>query len=366
MKENKLVMEKMQVIMLGESLDRSGGIVSIQKLILNNAPDQIEINLIPTLRDGSTIYKIIVFIQAFSQLFWRLLTKKTDLVYIHVAERGSAFRQAATTTLAWLFHKPVILHSNTADFHVFYPNLLPILRAGFRWAFGNATRFVVVSKSWQDFFVENLELKTERVTILPNPVKIPVEVPHRVNAKQVTFVFLGKIGDRKGAFDLIAAFAAIPPAQREQTKLIMAGDGEVEKARSIVQELQLTQYITIFDWIDETQRNQLLESSNVFILPTYNEGLPMALLEAMSWGLPSITTPVGGIPEVIISHQNGLLVTPGDVKQLTEAMQSLIENEDLRLSLGNAARETVLPLEVGKYCEQLTSIFRECLIHSTK
>jgi glycosyltransferase involved in cell wall biosynthesis len=366
MKKNKLVIEKMQVIMLGESLDRSGGIVSIQKLILKNTPDEVEINLIPTLRDGSKLYKTIVFIQAFSQLFWRLSTKKTDLVYIHVAERGSAFRQAATTTLAWLFQKPVILHSNTADFHVFYPNLPPILRSGFRWAFGNATRFVVVSKSWKDFFVENLELKAERVTILPNPVKIPVEVPHRMNADQITFIFLGKIGDRKGAFDLITAFAAIPLAQREKTKLIMAGDGEVEKARNMVTELQLTQQITIFDWIDEVKRNELLESSNIFILPTYNEGLPMALLEAMSWGLPCITTPVGGIPEVIIPHQNGLLITPGDIKQLTEAMQSLIEDESLRISLGNAARETVLPLEVGKYCEQLTSIFSECSVNQIK
>jgi glycosyltransferase involved in cell wall biosynthesis len=105
----------------------------------------------------------------------------------------------------------------------------------------------------------------------------------------------------------------------------------------------------------------MLAKADVFVLPSYNEGLPMALLEAMSWGLPVITTPVGGIPEVVSNTQNGLLVTPGDIQQLSEAMQSLIKEEKLRLSLGSAARISVAPLDVKDYFGSLKSIYHSVL-----
>jgi glycosyltransferase involved in cell wall biosynthesis len=353
--EVKLAIDQMKILMLGESLDRSGGIVSVQKLILNNISDQVEIDCIATLRDGSTFYKIFVFMQAIGALLWKLLTQEVDLVYIHVAERGSAFRQAVTSTIAWLFRKPVVMHSHSADFHVFYANLLPIVQSGLRWTFTRSTKFIVLSHSWKKYYVENLGFQPEQVIVLPNPVKFPAEIPVRINSNQVMFVFLGKIGDRKGAFDLIHAFSALP--LKHHPRLIMAGDGEGVKARDLVAKLQLNQYITILDWVDENKRNELLKNANAFVLPSYNEGLPMALLEAMSWGLPTISTPVGGIPELVFPNQNGLLIDPGDIPQLSAAMNSLIDDEALRISLGNAARETVRPFEVSKYCNHLIELF---------
>jgi glycosyltransferase involved in cell wall biosynthesis len=353
-------MDKIQILMLGESLDRSGGIVSVEKLILKYAPTEIEINHLATLPNGSTIRKILVFVRALGSLCWRLSTKEIDLVYIHVSERGSAFRQAVTATISWIFRKPVILHSHSADFHVFYANLTPMIRRGLSWVFGNSTRFIVLSHSWKKFYVENLGLKPDRVIVLPNPVKFPSKIPQRINSEKIIFLFLGKIGERKGAFDLISAFDAIPSERRQNVELIIAGDGEGQRARDLIKKLDLSQYIKILDWVNEQQRDELLEKANIFILPSYNEGLPMALLEAMSWGLPVITTPVGGIPELVISDKNGLLINPGEVEQLSAAMQSLIENETLRLSLGNTARETVSPFEVSKYCTELGDIFKKC------
>jgi glycosyltransferase involved in cell wall biosynthesis len=350
-------MKQSKVLMLGESLDRSGGIVSVQKLILSNISDQVEVDCIATLRDGSTLHKIWVFIQAIATLLWKILTQEVDLVYIHVAERGSAFRQAVTATISWLFRKPVIMHSHSADFHLFYANLLPIVRFGLRWTFTRSAKFIVLSHSWKKYYVENLGFQLDRVIVLPNPVKFPVEIPIRIDADQVVFVFLGKIGDRKGAFDLIHAFSALP--SKHNVSLIIAGDGEVAKARELVTSLQLNQYVTVLDWVDEAKRNELLKNANAFVLPSYNEGLPMALLEAMSWGLPTISTPVGGIPELVIPNQNGLSIQPGDVQQLSAAMKSLIEDEVLRRFLGDAARESVRPFEVNKYCDQLATIFIE-------
>ena len=92
----------------------------------------------------------------------------------------------------------------------------------------------------------------------------------------------------------------------------------------------------------------------------------MALLEAMGWGLPVIVTPGGGIPELITSTENGLLINPGDVQKLSEAMQKLIKSESLRLSLGNAARETVTPFDIKTYCSQLYEIYDSVLEPKSK
>jgi glycosyltransferase involved in cell wall biosynthesis len=347
----------MKIIMLGEGLDRQGGIVSVEKLILKETTSDIQFQHITTLPNGSTIHKVLVFLQSIGELFWNLLNQKADLIHIHVSDRGSAFRHSITTLIGWLFQKPVIIHTHSADFHLFYSPLPQWLKGWLSWSFCKCSRFIVLSDSWKKFYIENLGLKSEQVIVLPNPVKIPAEIPHRINSKQIFFLFLGRIGERKGAFDLIKAFASIPVAQQSRAKLVMAGDGDVEQARSLIPTLNLIDYITILDWVDQEKRDDLLIKADVFVLPSYNEGLPMALLEAMSWGLAVITTPVGGIPEIVTQVQNGLLVNPGDIQELSEAMQSLIANENLRISLGNNARVRVKHLDINDYLVSLKSIY---------
>ncbi len=318
-------MSPIKITMLGESLDRQGGIVSVEKLILEGAISDINITHIPTLPNGSAVHKVLIFLQAIAELFWDLLNRKADLIHIHVSDRGSAFRQSITTLIGWLFQKPVIIHTHSADFHLFYSKLPQWLQQWLSWSFRKSTRFIVLSDSWKKFYIENLGLKSEQVIVLPNPVKIPAQIPQRIDSKQIFFLFLGRIGERKGAFDLIKAFASIPAAQQSQAKLVMAGDGDVEQARSLIPTLNLTDYITILDWVDQEKA--------------------------------VITTPVGGIPEIVTQDQNGLLVNPGDIQQLSEAMQSLISDENLRISLGNNARVRVKHLDINDYLVSLKYIY---------
>lgn len=351
----------MKIIMLGESLARTGGIVSVEKLIIKQAPTEVKISHIATLPNDSTIRKVLVFAQALMLLFWQLLKQEADIVHIHVSERGSAFRQSITTLITWLFHKPVILHTHSPDFHLFYTKLPQFIKAGLSWSFGKSTRFIVLSDSWKNFYMQNLGLKAEQVVVLPNPVKIPVQVPQRINPEKVRFLFLGRFGERKGVFDLIEAFAAIPDAQKARSELTVAGDGDVGRARTLANNLNLTNSITILDWVNEEQRDALLAKADVFVLPSYNEGLPMALLEAMSWELPVITTPVGGIPELVIPYKNGLLIEAGNIPDLSAAIQTLIIDEELRLKLGKNARVTVMPFNVKTYLNSLMDVYSSAL-----
>jgi len=351
-------MNQIRGIMLGASLEQNGGIATVEHLVLKYVPaDAVIIRHVTSHDEGSITHRIIIFGKALCILLWNLICRKVDFVHIHLSDGGSVFRKAILTLVTALFGKPVLMHAHGAEFHSTYFSLPRWVRQILSWVFRQCQGFIVLSNTWADFYMSNLRLSEKRIFVLPNPVDLPTQIPDRRNSATLRFVFLGRIGQRKGAFDLIKAFARIPAAQKNRCELILAGDGEIEQGRSIAQSFNLGEQVTFLGWIDSEQRNEVLNQADVFILPSYNEGLPMALLEAMGRGLPVLTTPVGGIPEVIASGKNGLLVAPGEIQQLSEAMQLLIGDREMRLSLGTAARESVACYDIESYCRRLIDIY---------
>jgi glycosyltransferase involved in cell wall biosynthesis len=352
---------KLEITMIGASLEQNGGIATVENLILKHVGKSMEIEHITSHDEGDIKHRLIVFAQALVQFLWRLITQKIDIVYIHLSDGGSVLRKAIIAVIALIFAKPVFIHTHGAEFHLTYSRLPEWAKECLNSIFCRCNGFIVLSTVWQDFYVNNLGLNPEQVFVLPNPTELPVEIPQRCNEEKVTLLFCGRVGERKGVFDLIKAFANLPSPIKTRSKLILAGDGDIEQGKELVESLNLVNEVTFLGWVDSEQRDKLLSQADVFILPSYNEGLPMAILEAMAWGLPIISTPVGGIPELVITNKNGFLVTAGDVEGLSQAMASLIDNQELRLSLGENARETVIPFDVNNYCPQLVNIFSKCI-----
>jgi glycosyltransferase involved in cell wall biosynthesis len=352
-----MVDKAINIIMLGDSITQSGGIAILQKLIIKYAPPYLNIDLIAT-RDGGSIFKQgFIFLRAILLLIWRLLTTKVDLVHIHISDGGSILRKAIIATISFVFHKPVLMHAHGSVFHLNYENSPKLVQQLIKKVFSQCEGWIALTSFWQNFYISDLGLDPNRVFVLLNPTELPPNIPIRSGSTKIKIVFLGKIGHRKGTFDLIHSFANLPEYLKNVSELLVAGDGEVEKAKKLTESLNLTEQITFLGLIDAHERDLLLEKADIYVLPTYNEGLPLALLEAMSWGLPVITTPVSGIPDVVIDTKNGLLITPGNIQQLTDAMKLSIENEDLRLSLGKAARETVAALDVKSFSIRLAEIY---------
>ena len=371
--------------MLGTGFDIQGGITSVQRLIIeahankvvlaeNGEPRQLRIQHVPTIVRGSASQNIIVFAKAIQHLCWKILRREVDLIHIHFAERGSTLRKSILIAIGLLFRKSIILHAHGATYEEFYEKLPKFIQKVLIFLFGQCSKIIVLSHSWQDYYTSKLHLDPDRVTVLYNPVCVPPAIPNRAGRDRLKFVFLGRIGKRggpmdlakslisfpkqdKGAFDLIEAFAQLPAADLQRTELILAGNGDLESAHRLITKLNLTDKISILEWIDPTQRDELLATADAFILPSYNEGLPMSMLEAMAWGLPAIVTPVGGIPEVVRHHRNGLLVEPGNRPQLIQAMHQLIGDEALRLSLGRAARNSVEHLDIHNYINSLSNLY---------
>lgn len=351
-----------RVMMLGPALEQMGGIATVENLIIENASSDIEICHIPTHNYGSFLFRTTLFVKAIWKMIWQLSTQEIDAVHVHLSQRGSAFRVAILILLILPFRKPIILHPHGSEFRLFYAKLSALPKWFLKSVFQRCQHFIVLSESWKRFYVEILSLAPEQVTVLANPVKLPPHPPQRRSSGTMTFLFLGRIGERKGAFDLIHAFSTVCSAvctqQPTPAKLLLAGDGELDRAQQLIESLDLTDRVHLLGWIRGDQRDKLLSEADVFTLPSYNEGLPMALLEAMGWGLPTISTPVGGIPELVTSGKDGLLVEPGNLEQLSQTMQALIEDENLRLSLGKNARERVEPLNIHSYCSALLDLYR--------
>ena len=152
---------------------------------------------------------------------------------------------------------------------------------------------------------------------------------------QNKFVLLGRLGERKGAYDLVNA-VELAVKKNPSIKVYMAGDGEIDKVKAQVKEKHLEKNIDVVGWVDFNGKMELLKKVSTVVLPSYNEGLPMAILEGMAAGKAIISTTVGAIPEVV-TDENGFIMEPGDVKALAEALVVCSTDAELlrRISMNN-------------------------------
>jgi glycosyltransferase involved in cell wall biosynthesis len=137
---------------------------------------------------------------------------------------------------------------------------------------------------------------------------------------------------------------------------VFAGDGRVEELRQLA--AVAGPDVAVHDWLDPEQRDDLLAASDVLVLPSHNEGVPMAILEAMAHGLPVIATPVGGIPDVVQDGREGLLVEVTDQVALTTALDRMVADPGLRTLLGKGARATAESLDMTHYGQRLLEFYR--------
>jgi glycosyltransferase involved in cell wall biosynthesis len=299
--------------------------------------DRQGITLIHSYADKGFAGRQILLIRALASYFYCLLTRKVELVHCHAAMRGSFWRKALFAGLARRFGVPVLLHLHGSEMRSFYEGRSPRVRRLIARQLELANAVLVLSDSWKKFILEIAP--RAKTIVVPNYVRVP-EAPARPARRDVTVLFLGLLGQRKGIYDLLAAFARARK-QNLTLKLVVGGNGEIEEARRLARQLDVEDGVTFLGWIDEATRRDMLTLADIFVLPSYNEGLPMSVLEAMAFGLPVIATPVGGIPELITDGHDGRIIAPGDVVALERELLDLANSPELRHALGTAGHKRV-------------------------
>ena len=158
------------------------------------------------------------------------------------------------------------------------------------------------------------------------------------SAGPLRLLFVGRLVNQKGLDILFRALAAL--GNQEKWTLTIAGGGPLEDTlMDAAQDPDLNDRITFCGWLERSQLSAVYNEADVFVLPSRAEGMPNAMLEAMAASLPIIGSRVAGIEEVVVDHETGLLVPPDDVKALTEALNTLLQDRDKAFALGRAARK---------------------------
>lgn len=345
----------MRLLMLGPSPAVKGGVSAVEKLILAAMPKHIRVQHIATMEDGTKLVKLRTFIRSL-RATWSALRGGVDIVHIHFASRASSVRKELLARIALRAGARVVMHAHGAEYRLYWQEMSERQRRNTLAVLTRIDTLIVLGDRWKEFFV-SIGVPAEKIVVLRNPVALPEHVPVRLMRDRVRFAYLGIVDHRKGAFDLVEAIGSLPGAMRDRLELTVAGNGELDRLRRAVEQHGLDAHIAVRDWLQPDERDRLLAESDVFVLPSYNEGLSMALLEAMAWGLLPICTPVGSIPEVVTSGVNGLFVTPGDIPALAAAISRAVTDRDERMRLSAAARATVEPLSIAHYMRELCRLY---------
>ncbi|MDF9796741.1 glycosyltransferase involved in cell wall biosynthesis [Catalinimonas alkaloidigena] len=281
--------------------------------------------------------------------FRLLVSKKIKIVHIHGASKGSFYRKFVFFLIAKkFFSKKVVYHIHGAGYHLFYGSASPFIKKRVRRIINQSDCLIVLSAWWKDFF-EN-EFNPPHIKIVPNIVAKPSKIvlnskPYldefNTQEKIINLLFLGRIGDRKGIFDLLKVLTDNKSFFETRCRLRVGGDGEVDKLLEYIKIHNLTEIVEYIGFVQGEKKNLILRESDIYVLPSYNEGLPISILEAMSYAKPIISTTVGGIPEIVHDRYNGTLFEPGNLEELKTALIELIDDSNLLETYGKNSYELV-------------------------
>lgn len=274
---------------------------------------------------------------AFSPLFLlvallRLMVLATRrrpvLLHVNLSSRGSAVRKIILCATADVCGVPYLIHLHGSQFDLFFRGLPRFAQAVVRRMFRRAARVVVLGRSWHHLVVDEIGTPAERVEVIYNGVPRPA--PRRPRTPgPCRILFLGRVGARKGVPELLEALAS-PPLAALEWRATIAGDGEVERFRGEATRLGLSGRIDFPGWVGREAVDALLAEADILALPSHNEGLPVAVLEAMAHGIAVVATPVGALPDMLENDRSALLVPPGDSAALADALARLVADPALR------------------------------------
>jgi glycosyltransferase involved in cell wall biosynthesis len=329
------------VLMVGTDLHAVGGIRAVVQGYLDGGLFRTFQGVyVHTHTSGSAWRKALRALRGYVSIARYLLTLDAPLVHVHMASRASFWRKSLVCLMARARGRPYIVHLHGGEFSQFYQDECgPRLQRFVRSTLENAAVVLALSEEWRQRLLRIAP--RARIEVLPNAVALPeLGSLNRTAELAPTVLFLGDLRRAKGTYDLVHAFARI--AERfPKARLVCGGVGDIEHVRALAQQLEIADRVSCPGWLDLAQKQRAFACSSIFVLPSYAEGLPMALLEAMSWGLPVITTPVGGIPQLVQKDVNGSLVQPGHIDDLAAALATLLASSAVRARLGAAARSTI-------------------------
>ncbi len=348
---------KAKVLFVGSFINKSksghvGGQMFACKTLLNSRiSDAVDWYLIDTTastnKKRSFTHRLRKSLLRLAKFQWALLTKKIDIVLLFTSH-GFSFREKGTMLLmAKFFGKKTILAprsgliKNDVDASVKMRNFVSKV-------IKKTDRVICQGPSWKTYYSKLAgEENMDKFVVVHNwldisPYLKDTSAKRKENAP-VRIIYLGWINKNKGIFDLLEAIKQLKNERINGFVVDVAGNGDAfDEVAAIVENNGLSEIVDLKNWVMGAAKIDLLHSGDIYVLPSYREGYPNSLLEAMSCNLPPIATNVGAIPDVIQEGENGYLISPGDAAMLKNKLHILIQDKQKRIEVGAKAKATVL------------------------
>lgn len=348
-----------RIIMVGTDPQGQGGIASVVRTYQNAGLfERNSIEYISSHIANGALKKCVAFFFGFVQFLFYCLLGKVSILHLQTASYGSFMRKYLFFVVARVFNVSTIVHVHGAEFEHFYREKSNFFQKRMvLYVLSKADYVIALSHKWN----EQLRgiCNTANVITIYNPIASPMRFSD-VRERNV-ILFLGHVGDRKGTFDLINALPEVAKFN-PQVKLKIGGTGQIEAARQLAVDLKVDSHIEFLGWVVGEDKERLLNSATLLLLPSYNEGLPMSILEAMAHGLPVIASDVGGIPEALACCVADCIVKPGDVDDLASKINYLLANDDLRGEIARKLQQTVAEkFDVEVVANELSQLYQRLL-----
>ena len=311
------------------------------------------LDVIPTWRPGSRRERALLFLGALARFAVWCVGRGPRVAHIHATVRGSMYRKAVCVLVGKALRRPVIVHvhSGEGDLRTFHERTGRVRRALLRWAFLRADRVVAVSEPTAARLAENFPGLD--VTVVRSPLPFAAPNGRSRAGGAVRILYLGGFANPvKGGTVLLEALQHVLAAGAN-VEVTVAGpgappSGALDDGR-----------VHFAGWLDEVRKAELFDDSDVFVLPSLSEGLPVALLEAMAHGKAIVATRVGGVPDVVDDGTEALLVPPNDAEALASRLIELAEDAQRRHTLSVSARIRAETLDDGAFVAHFEALYRD-------
>jgi glycosyltransferase involved in cell wall biosynthesis len=327
-----------EIVMIGTAPETRSGISAVVNVYQSHGLfERWRVAYLATHTDGGKAAKALAAAKGWVAFMARLATGRVALLHVLGSSGPSFWRKALFIVPAHLAGVPYVFHVHCGRFVEFYRGCGTLGRALIRAVFRNARCVAALSDEWRDALAA---IAPARFAVVPNPVEVP-SWQACLNGAPPTVLFLGVLSEAKGVQDLLRAWPDVLKAI-PQARLVLGGTGGEQQARALAETLGIAECVSMPGWVVGNEKTALLRKAWVFALPSHYEALPMSVLEAMAAGLPVVASRVGAIPRALEDGKSGVLVAPGDVNRLAQALIGLLFDARRRHAMGRAARTRAL------------------------
>ncbi len=322
-------------------------------------PDAPDWWLVDGRGDGSLLWSPLMLLRA----SLGLVRRRPDLLHLNVANKGSTLRKLVLSLAARGLRIPTIVHLHYGAYGPDLARRSALVRRLVVAMFRRARLVIVLGRNDARLAEDVLGVASSRILVVHNAVPDPGPVPDRRHRSgPVRLLFLGRFDAPEKAVDVLLTALAAPALLDRDWHLVVAGRGDKTVLAAPLALPGIAERITFVGWLPQAEVYERCREADILLLPSHSEGQAMSLLEAMAHGLAIVTTPVGAHLEAVTDQQEALIVPPGDASALGAAIARLIDDRDLRVTLGSNARARYCgAFDASQYSNRLRQIYSRAL-----